>query len=76
MDIDTGKTLASLFTFKDGGWAVVDPAGHYDASDPDNSSSLYWVTDNLRTVDLDQLKKEYYAPGLLARIFAESVCRT
>ena len=68
LDIDTGSTLASLFTFKDGGWAVVDPAGHYDASDPDTSSSLYWVTDNLRTVDLDQLKKEYYAPGLLARI--------
>ena len=55
-DIDTGKTLATLFTFKDGGWAAVDPAGHYDASDPDNSSSLYWVTDNLRIIDLGQLK--------------------
>ena len=57
-----------FFTFKDGGWAAVDPAGHYDASDPDKSSSLYWVTDNLRTIDLEQLKKEYYAPGLVARV--------
>jgi WD40 repeat protein/uncharacterized caspase-like protein len=60
--------LASLVSFTDGGWAVVDPAGHYDASDPDTSASLYWVTDNLRTIDLGQLKKEYYTPGLLARI--------
>jgi WD40 repeat protein len=60
--------LASLVSFTDGGWAVVDPAGHYDASDPDSSASLYWVTDNLRTIDLGQLKKEYYTPGLLARV--------
>jgi WD40 repeat protein len=64
----TGRKLASFFFLNDGSWAAVDAAGHYDASDPDNSSSLYWVTDNLRTIDLGQLKKEYYTPGLLARV--------
>ena len=67
-DADSGKELISLVSFMDGGWAVVDPAGHYDASDPDNSESLYWVTDNLRTIDLGQLKNEYFTPGLLARV--------
>ena len=66
-DASSGAELASLVSFTDGGWAVVDPAGHYDASDPDTPLSLYWVTDNLRTIDLGQLKKEYYTPGLLAR---------
>ena len=57
-DIETGKALASLITFKDGSWAAVDLSGRYDASDPDYSSSLYWVTDNLRAIGLGQLKRE------------------
>ena len=67
-DASSGRDLASLISFTGGGWAVVDPAGHYDASDPDNSQTLYWVTDNLHTIDLGQLKKDYYTPGLLARV--------
>jgi WD40 repeat protein len=54
-DTQTGKELATLVSFTDSGWAVVDPAGHYDGSDPDNSDSMYWVTDNLRTIDLGLL---------------------
>ena len=67
-DVETGKELATLVSFTDGGWAVVDPVGHYDGSDPDNSDSMYWVTDNLRTIDLGQLKKDYWTPGLLGRV--------
>ncbi len=63
----TGAAVVKLFSFRDGGWAVVDSQGHYDASDPDNSGSLYWVTDNRRSIDLGQLEKEYYTPQLLAR---------
>jgi WD40 repeat protein/uncharacterized caspase-like protein len=64
----TGTELASLVSFTEGGWAVVDPEGRYDTSDPNSSSSLYWVTDNLRTINLGQLTNEYYTPGLLARV--------
>jgi WD40 repeat protein len=67
-DSRNGDELATLVSFRDNGWAVVDPDGRYDASDPDSSSSLYWVTDNLRVIELGQLKKEYYTPGLLGRI--------
>jgi WD40 repeat protein len=70
-DAATGNELASLASFTTGGWAVVDPAGRYDASDADNSDSMYWVTDNLRTIDLGQLKNAYYTPGLLARVIKE-----
>ena len=66
-DAASGTQLASLVSFTEGGWAVVDPVGHYDASDPDSSSSLFWVTGNLRTIDLGQLKREYFTPGLLGR---------
>src|ERR1700739_4780503 len=67
-DFHTGQTLLSLFAFNDGSWAAMDPEGRYDSSDPDNSSSIYWVTDNLRTIDLGQLKQAYYTPGLLGRV--------
>jgi hypothetical protein len=66
-DRATGAAVAKLFSFRDGGWAVVDPQGRYDASDPDTSGALYWVTDNRRSIELGQLEKEYYTPGLLAR---------
>jgi WD40 repeat protein len=63
----TGAAVVKLFSFRDGGWAVVDAQGRYDASDPDTSGALYWVTDNRRSIELGQLEKEYYTPGLLAR---------
>ena len=63
----TGEQVVRMISFRDGGWAVVDAQGHYDASDPDNSGGMYWVTDNRRSIDLGQLEKEYYTPGLLAR---------
>ena len=50
--------VLKLASFRDGGWAVIDPQGHYDASDPDNSGGLYWVTDNRRSIDLDALTKQ------------------
>jgi len=67
-DAATGKQLATLLSFEDGGWAVTDSAGRYDASDPNNVPGLIWVTDSLRTIELKQLKDNYYTPNLLASI--------
>lgn len=67
-DRASGSELATLIDFTDGGWAVVDPEGRYDASDPDNSPGLIWVTDDLRPIELNELKKRYYTPHLLALI--------
>jgi len=64
---ETNSELLSLISFQDGG-QVVDPAGHYDNSEAADTASMYWVTDNLRTIELDQLKREYYTPGLLSRV--------
>jgi WD40 repeat protein len=66
-DINSGAQLTSLIHLPTG-WVTVDPAGHYDVSDTEDTSGLYWVTDNLRTIDLSQLKREYYTPDLWARI--------
>jgi len=63
----TGKWLATLLSFRDGGWAVVDPEGRYDASDPDNTPGLFWLAEGDHVIELKQLK-EYYTKGLLARI--------
>lgn len=34
----TGKALASLISFKDGGWAAVDPAGRFDSGALDGNA--------------------------------------
>jgi WD40 repeat protein len=67
-DASTGRLLASLVSFREGGWAVVDPEGRYDASDPDNSPGLHFVAGN-EVIELGQLKKRFYTPDLLARIW-------
>ena len=66
-DVETGLWRASLISFGSGGWAVIDPAGRYDASDPDNPAGLYWVLAD-EVIELRQLKRRFYTPGLLGRI--------
>jgi uncharacterized caspase-like protein len=66
-DAASGKWLATLVSFREGGWAVVDPEGRYDASDPDDATGLHFVADN-DVIELGQLKQRFYTPGLLARI--------
>jgi WD40 repeat protein len=64
----TGAELVTLVSFREGGWAVVDPDGRYDASDPDNAPGLHFVAGN-DVIELSQLKARFYTPGLLARIW-------
>jgi hypothetical protein len=66
----SGKWLATLVSFSEGGWAVVDPEGRYDAPDPDSAPGLHFVAGN-DVIELGQLKRRFYTPGLLARIWRE-----
>ena len=66
-DASTGKERCQLLQFPAGGWAVVDDAGRYDASDAGHVDGLHWAIGSER-VTLDQLKDRYYEPGLLAKI--------
>ncbi len=70
-DTASGKQLATLLSFEHGGWAVTDPQGRYDSSDPDNTPGLVWVTDGNRVIEVKQLKDNYYTPNLLASILKE-----
>jgi WD40 repeat protein len=64
----SGRWLATLVSFREGGWAVVDPEGRYDASDPDNAPGLHFVAGD-DVIELGQLEQRFYAPGLLGRIW-------
>ncbi len=44
-DFSTGKQVCALVSFTDGSWAVTDPDGRYDASNPDEAIGLHWVAD-------------------------------
>jgi WD40 repeat protein len=60
--------LASIGNATTEGWAVSDPAGRYDASDPDHLAGLHWVRGD-EVIDLGQLKSRFYTPDLLAKIW-------
>jgi WD40 repeat protein len=69
-DANTGNLLATLLTFPDGGWAVVDPLGRFDTNDLDGGAPLAWVasSDPLRALPLEVFMRDYYTPRLLASI--------
>jgi hypothetical protein len=69
-DAATGTELAALLTFADGGWAVVDTEGRFDTSDLDGGAPLDWVADDdpMRALPLEIFMRDYYTPGLLARV--------
>jgi hypothetical protein len=70
LDVETGKELASLFSFRDGTWAVVDPEGRFDTDNIESNIALHWVVDSdpMRPLPLAAFKDAYYTPRLLSRI--------
>jgi WD domain, G-beta repeat/Caspase domain len=66
-DAATGRELASMISFRDGTWAVVDPEGRFDASNGGDVEGLHWVVAD-EPIALSQLKERYYEPGLLAKV--------
>lgn len=65
-DTVTRKWCATLLSFRDNTWAVVDSEGRYDASRGGDVEGLHWVVDN-EPIALEQLKERYYEPRLLAK---------
>ena len=66
-NLATGSELVSLVALDKNDWAVVDPAGRFDAS-PGGMSLMHWAVGS-EFIALDQLKDRYWEPGLLAKIF-------
>ena len=69
-DARAGLLLATLVSFRHGGWAVVDPDGRFDTSDLDGGAPLHWIVDNdrMRPLPLEIFMRDYYRPRLLPRI--------
>lgn len=59
--------LCRLVSFQNGGWAVIDPDGRYDACNGGDVQGLYWEIGEER-VALSQLKERYYEPNLFAKV--------
>lgn len=70
-DLADRRLLCLMTSFDDGGWAVVDPDGRYDASNGGDVDGLHWVIGN-EPVALSQLKARYYEPGLLAKLLGRN----
>jgi WD40 repeat protein len=61
------RYLATLVSFADGSWAVVDRDGRFDAAAGGEIPWLHWVVGS-EPIELGQLKERYYEPGLLAKL--------
>jgi len=70
-DVESGKQLAALVSYADGSWVVTDPDGRFDASDLDGGAPLSWVEDEdpMHAIPLEIFMRDYYTPGLLARVW-------
>ncbi len=66
-DAASGKELCKSVSFTDGTWAVVDLEGRYDGSNNGRVDGLHWVI-GMEPVELDQLRRYYFLPGLLSKI--------
>jgi hypothetical protein len=60
------QALGTVYSFRDGTWAVLDVSGRYDASNGGDLPWINWVVAD-QPVMLSQLKERYYEPGLLAK---------
>jgi WD40 repeat protein len=71
-DAATGRELCQLVSFRNGAdWAVVDPEGRFDVSDPTEVSGLHWVVmenGRAKPYGIELFFRQYYEPGLLRRI--------
>ncbi len=65
-DAATAAEVVAVIGFMDGSWAVVDPQGRYDASDPSDIPGLHFAA-GLSPIRISQLKQRFYTPGLLQR---------
>ena len=71
-DVETGKELATLYAFRDGSWAVVDPESRFDTDEFEGNIALHWAVDSNpdHLLPLAAFKDRYYTPRLLARILS------
>jgi WD40 repeat protein len=61
------RRLGTLYSFADGGWAVLDTGGHYDVSNPLEMPGMHWVVGD-HALPLAQYHRVHFVPGLLARL--------
>ena len=70
-DVSSPRLICTLYSFRDGHWAVIDPHGRFDASNAGDIPWMHWVV-GLEPIALYQLKERYYEPGLLPKLFGYS----
>src|SRR5262249_41210739 len=65
-DLANDKELCRLVSFRDGTWAVFDPAGRFDAANGGDIEKLRWTVGQ-ESFPSRRLRDRYYDPGLLAQ---------
>jgi MYXO-CTERM domain-containing protein len=70
-DADTGAHLATIISFTNGTWAVVDADGRFDTEDVGTLTGAVWVRpfDPDRPVSITSFARDYFTPGLLADVW-------
>lgn len=61
--------MCTIYTFPNGGWAVVAPDGRFDTNDLE-SSYLHWVMPGNTPLPIELFMRQYYEPNLLHRLLS------
>jgi len=71
-NVQTGQQVATLVSFDEGSWAVVDPDGRFDTNNLDGRAPLHWILDSdpMRPLPLEIFMRDYYTPRVLTRILS------
>lgn len=69
---ETMRLGARLYAFPSGNWAVVDADGRFDTNDIEGLQRLHWIVPDepFKALPLEIFTREYFTPGLLARIWS------
>jgi len=65
-DLEKRKEAARIIYLNQNDWAITTPSGLFDAS-PGAMEMMYFLSGE-EVIELDQLKKRYYEPGLISKV--------
>jgi WD40 repeat protein len=71
-DFHTHHVLATLVSFREGGWAAFDAIGRFNSGDLDQILGVHWLMpdDPLRPLPAEIFMRDYYVPRLLSKILS------
>lgn len=73
-DVASKREAIRMMVWPDGRWLAVDPSGRFDTNRIEKLEGVHWTApgEPYTTLPLEAFMRDYYQPGLVARVLARS----